>query len=233
MILESFVNFLSRIMCFTGFVNTATGFPKPLTQLEELECIKAFKAGDKTAKNRLIQHNLRLVAHIVKKYSTAGEADDLISIGTIGLIKAINTFELNKNTQLSTYAARCIENEILMYLRMSKKHNQVYYLEESLGKDKDGNDISLQDIIANEDDDLSRDVENTLLTRDVLAVIKKTLPEREYQIICLRFGLDNTPAYTQREVAKMLNISRSYISRLENKAVKTIKTALKGKNIFI
>ena len=116
---------------------------------------------------------------------------------------------------------------------MSKKHNQVYYLDESLGKDKDGNDISLQDIIASEDDDLTRAVENSIITRDILSLIKRILPEREYQIICLRFGLDNTPAYTQREVAKMLNISRSYISRLENKAVKTIKTALKGKNIFI
>lgn len=232
MIIDSFVNFLNKIMCFTGFVNNATGFPKPLTQEEEMECIKAFKNGDKKAKDRLIQHNLRLVAHIVKKYSTAGDADDLISVGTIGLIKAINTYELGKNTQLSTYAARCIENEILMLLRMTKKHNQVYSLEESLGKDKDGNEITLQDIIANETDDLSRSVENSVLSRDILALLKKNLPDREYQIICLRFGLGNTPAYTQREVAKMLGISRSYISRLENKAIKTLKDALKGKNIF-
>ena len=231
MIVESFINFLSRIMCFTGFVNNATGFPKPLTPEEELEYIKKFKAGDLKAKDRLIQHNLRLVAHIVKKYSTAGEADDLISVGTIGLIKAINTYKLNKNTQLSTYAARCIENEILMLLRMSKKHNGVYSLEESLGKDKDGNEITLKDIIAS-DDDLLSSVENSVLTTDILKLIKSTLPEREYQIICLRFGLNNTPAYTQREVSKMLGISRSYISRLENKALETIKTTLKGKNIF-
>ena len=232
MILESFVNFLSRIMCFTGFVNNATGFPKPLTQEEEIECIKKFKNGDMKAKDRLIQHNLRLVAHIVKKYSTAGEADDLISVGTIGLIKAINTYELGKNTQLSTYAARCIENEILMLLRMTKKHNQVYSLEETLGVDKDGNEITLQDIIANEEDNLSRDVENSLLSLDMLKIIKDNLPEREYQIIYLRFGLGNTPAYTQGEVAKMLGISRSYISRLENKAIKTIRNILKNKNIF-
>ncbi len=232
MIIESFINFLSKIMCFTGFVNNATGFPKPLSQEEEIECIKAFKNGDMKAKDRLIQHNLRLVAHIVKKYSTAGEADDLISVGTIGLIKAINTYELGKNTQLSTYAARCIENEILMLLRMTKKHNQVYSLEESLGKDKDGNEICLQDIIPNEVDDLTKSVENNMLSRDVERLIKKILPQREYQIISLRFGLNNTPAYTQREVAKMLNISRSYISRLENKALNTIKRYLKGKNIF-
>lgn len=232
MIVDSFINFLNKIMCFTGFVNNATGFPKPLTSKEEMECIIAFKNGDKDAKDRLIQHNLRLVAHIVKKYSTAGDADDLISVGTIGLIKAINTYELGKNTQLSTYAARCIENEILMLIRMTKKHNQVYSLEESLGKDKDGNEITLQDIIANEDDDLSRSVENSVLSRDILALLKKVLPNREYQIICLRFGLNNTPAYTQREVAKMLGISRSYISRLENKAIKSIKHALNGRNIF-
>lgn len=232
MILESFVNFLSKIMFFTGFVNNASGFPKPLTHDEEIEYIKRFKAGDIKARERLVQHNLRLVAHIVKKYSTAGEADDLISVGTIGLIKAINTYELGKNTQLSTYAARCIENEILMLLRMTKKHNQVYSLEESLGKDKDGNEITLQDIIPNENDDLVRDVENTLISRDVIKLIEKSLPEREYKIICLRFGLNNTPAYTQREVANMLGISRSYISRLENKALKTIKQVLKNKNIF-
>lgn len=231
MIIESFMNFLSKIMCFTGFVNNATGFPKPLTQEEEMECIKRFKNGDMEAKNRLIQHNLRLVAHIVKKYSTAGEADDLISVGTIGLIKAINTFEPSKNTQLSTYSARCIENEILMLLRMTKKHNSVYSLEDSLGTDKDGNEIALKDIIAS-DDDITTSVENSLLSRDMDKLIKKVLPEREYQIITLRFGLGGTPAYTQREVSKMLGISRSYISRLENKAIDTIKLALKGKNIF-
>lgn len=225
------MNFLSKIMCFTGFVNNATGFPKPLTQEEEMECIKRFKNGDMEAKNRLIQHNLRLVAHIVKKYSTAGEADDLISVGTIGLIKAINTFEPSKNTQLSTYSARCIENEILMLLRMTKKHNSVYSLEDSLGTDKDGNEIALKDIIAS-DDDITTSVENSLLSRDMDKLIKKVLPEREYQIITLRFGLGGTPAYTQREVSKMLGISRSYISRLENKAIDTIKLALKGKNIF-
>ena len=232
MILESFMNFLNKIMCFTGFVNNATGFPKPLTLEQERECFEKFKKGDVKAKDRLIQHNLRLVAHIVKKYSNAGEADDLISVGTIGLIKAINTYEPNKKTQLSTYAARCIENEILMLLRMTKKHNSVYSLEESLGKDKDGNEITLQDIIPNENDDLILDVEHSLLTRDVMKLIKKELPEREYQIICLRFGLNNTIAYTQQEVAKMLNISRSYISRLENKALLTIKDILKNKNIF-
>lgn len=232
MIVESFVNFLSRIMCFTGFVNNATGFPKPLTSKEETECFLAYKNGDVKAKDRLIQHNLRLVAHIVKKYSTAGEADDLISVGTIGLIKAINTFEPNKNTQLSTYAARCIENEILMLLRMTKKHNQVYSLEESLGKDKDGNDISLQDIIPCEED-LHQNVEENLLRQDLLKIVKEILPKREQEIIILRFGLGGTVQYTQREVAKMLNISRSYISRLENKAIKTIRTHFKGKNKFI
>ena len=132
MITETFLNFLNRVMCFTSFVQKSSGFPNPLSEEEELKYIKDFKENnDIEAKNRLIYHNLRLVAHIVKKYSNAGEADDLISVGTIGLIKAINTYQLNKGTQLSTYAARCIENEILMLIRINKKHIGVYSLEES------------------------------------------------------------------------------------------------------
>ena len=226
------MNFISKIMCFTGFVNNATGFPKPLTPEEEKEELIKMKNGDAKAKEKLINHNLRLVAHVVKKYSTAGDADDLISVGTIGLIKAINSFELNKGTQLSTYAARCIDNEILMLIRLTKKHNQVISLEENFGKDKDGNEISLQDIIANEDDDLHSQVEANIFNEKLIKLIKDCLPEREYEIICYRYGVNGKPALPQREVAKMLGISRSYISRLENKALLTIKENLKKSKFF-
>jgi len=231
MIFENFIVFLSKIMCFTGFVNNATGFPKPLSQEEEIEYVKKYQeSGDMNAKNRLIQHNLRLVAHIVKKYQQTGEADDLISVGTIGLIKAVNTYKMDKGSQLSTYAARCIENEILMLLRVTKKHNYVASLEDSLGKDKDGNDITLSDIIANEDDDLVGDVENNILGDKLIEIMKKTLSKREFEIICYRYGINGRPALPQREVARILGISRSYISRLENKALLQIKD--NSKRIF-
>ena len=233
MITETFLNFLSRVLCFTSFVQQSSGFPNPLSEEEERECIIKFKQnGDIEAKNRLIYHNLRLVAHIVKKYSNAGEADDFISVGTIGLIKAINTYELDKGTQLSTYAARCIENEILMLIRMNKKHIGVYSLEESLGHDKDGNEITLQDIIGNDIDELSTTVESSIISEDLIKTLKESLTEREFKILSMRFGLNGTPALTQLEVAEKLGISRSYISRLENKALKDIKEKIKNKHYY-
>lgn len=232
MILDSFVTFLSKIMCFSSFVGTVTGFPKPLTPAEERKYIMDMENGDKSARKLLIEHNLRLVAHIVKKYSNAGDAEDLISVGTIGLIKGVDTFKLDKGSQLSTYCARCIENEILMLLRLNKKHNQVYSLEESLGKDKDGNEITLGDTIGGDIDETAYKIENLILSENINKILKQKLSEREYKIICMRYGLNNTPALTQREVAKKLDISRSYISRLENKALETIKTEVKDKNLF-
>lgn len=226
MILDNFMTFISKIMFFTGFVNNATGFPKPLSPQEEREELIKMKNGDENAKTKLINHNLRLVAHVVKKYSTAGDADDMISVGTIGLIKAINTYQIDKGTQLSTYAARCIENEILMLIRLTKKHNQVLSLEESFGKDKDGNEISLQDVLANETDDIELDLEQAVLKEKLEKLLKQLLPQREYQIICHRYGLNGLPALPQREVASLLGISRSYISRLENKALLTVKEYL-------
>ena len=231
MIVESFMLFMQKIMLFSGFINTNSSFPKPLTAKQEIEYLEKYRSGDMSAKDILINHNLRLVAHIVKKYSTAGEADDLISVGSIGLIKAINTFKFDKNTQFSTYAARCIENEILMLLRASKKHNNIVSLGECLGQDKDGNEVCLMDIIPS-DEDLEQNVENNILTEKLMKIIKNTLTEREYNIIALRYGLNNTPAYTQREVAKKLGISRSYISRLEKKALDIIKQKAKENNIY-
>lgn len=233
MILDSFVNFLGKIMCFSSFVGTATGFPKPLTTQQENLLIQKMQAGDKSARKTLIEHNLRLVAHIVKKYSNAGDADDFISAGTIGLIKGIDSFDNQKGSQLSTYCARCIENEILMLIRMGKKHNQTYSLQDPLGEDKDGNEITLEDTIGGEIDELYTKTEHKVLAETIDKLLRQKLPKREYQIVCMRYGLNNTPALTQREVAKKLGISRSYISRLENKALLTIKAEVKNKNLFI
>ena len=172
------------------------------------------------AKDILIRHNLRLVAHVVKKYNGAAEADDLISCGTIGLIKAINSFKADKGTQISTYASRCIENEVLMFLRVSKKHQQVGSLNESLGDDHDGNEISLVDIITEdrEKSDIDVAIQKQLMDK-LITFLREHLSEREFKIISLRYGLQNHIALPQREVAKQLNISRSYISRIEKHAL--------------
>ena len=176
------------------------------------------------AKDILIRHNLRLVAHVVKKYNGAAEADDLISCGTIGLIKAINSFKADKGTQISTYASRCIENEVLMFLRVSKKHQQVGSLNESLGDDHDGNEICLVDIIT--DDREQSDIDEAMqrqLMKKLVHVMRERLTEREFKIISLRYGLNDHVALPQREVAKQLNISRSYISRIEKHALEIVQ----------
>lgn len=232
MIIENFMTFMNKIMLFSAYVNNVSCFPKPLTQEQEKQYFEKFWQGDDSAKEILISHNLRLVAHIVKKYNTAGEADDLISVGSIGLIKAINSFRYDKNTQFSTYAAKCIENEILMLIRVNKKHQQVLALNECLGKDKDGNEICLMDIVPNIENDVIENVENSILTEKLLTLIKNTLSKREYEIICLRFGIGGGVSLTQREVANKLGISRSYISRLEKKAIDIIKQNVKEQQIY-
>ena len=207
-------------MLFSSYINNAYGFPKPLSAEQEKEQLEKYWAGDEKAKEILINHNLRLVAHIVKKYSNSNyEAEDMISVGTIGLIKAINTYSSDKGTQLSTYSARCIENEILMMLRAGKKHKGVASLNEQLGVDKDGNEICLIDIVGSDENQIITNVENHILLQDMLELIKKSLPKREYDIIKMRYGLDGETPLTQREVAERLNISRSYISRLEKKVI--------------
>lgn len=232
MIIENFMTFMNKIMLFSAYVNNVSCFPKPLSAEKEKEYFEKFWNGDEKAKELLISHNLRLVAHIVKKYNTAGEADDLISVGSIGLIKAINSFQYGKNTQFSTYAARCIENEILMLIRVGKKHQNVLSLGECLGRDKDGNEICLMDIVPNVEHDVIEEVENNILTEKLLKLIKEVLTDREYEIISLRYGVGGKPAYTQREVAEKLGISRSYISRLEKKSLDLIKNYVKEKEIY-
>ncbi len=228
MIIESFITFLSKIFCFTSYVNNAGSFPPPLGADEEREALAAARAGDAAAREKLIRHNLRLVAHIVKKYSNAGEADDLISVGSIGLIKGIETFEYGKGSQLATYAAKCIENEILMYIRANKKHRGNLSLTESVGVDKEGNEITLMDILPVKDENVFSKVETDILMEKVQRIIDRELEGREKQIVCLRYGLGYPRCYTQLEIAAKLNISRSYVSRIEKKAIAKVSKAMRA-----
>lgn len=233
MIIETFVAFMNKIMLFSSYVDHASSFPKTLSAEEEKKYIERLKNGDAEAKSILVSHNLRLVAHIVKKYSnSAKEADDLISVGAIGLIKAINSFSPDKGAQLSTYAARCIENEILMLFRANKKHQGNISLEETIGTEKDGNEIMLADVICDIDTDVMEMVESNILTEKLINIIKSSLSEREYKILCMRYGIGGSIAYTQREVAKKLGISRSYISRLEKKALNTVREQVRFKKLY-
>lgn len=223
MVFESFAYFLSRICLFTNFVNTAQGFPKPLTLDEEKKLYTKMKKGDKNAREKLISHNLRLVAHIVKKYTNSLEADDLLSVGTIGLIKAIDSFDYGKNVQLSTYAARCINNEILMLIRANKKHKNVVSLNSVTTGSEDDKDLELQDVLASDEEEVFSQVETTLSMQRIQNIVDNFLNAREKQVVHMRYGINCDRAYTQKEIADKLGISRSYISRIENKALKIIK----------
>ena len=212
---------------FLGYISNSNSFPKPLTPEEERKYLTLFKNGDNQAKNILIERNLRLVAHIVKKYCTnPAEIDDYISIGTIGLIKAITSFELDKGTKLATYAARCIENEILMHLRAVKKFNNDVYLEDPIGTDKDGNIIDLMEVIKSDEMDILDKVQLKMQIKNLYAKMKKVLKAREKLVLELRYGLFNGKTKTQIEIAKILGISRSYVSRIEKKAIKKLNKEL-------
>lgn len=226
MIVESFMMFLQKIMFFSSYIKNCSSFPKPLTQEEEKMYLEQFEKGDQKAKEILIQHNLRLVAHVVKKYNQADEADDLISVGSLGLIKAINSYRLNHGTQFSTYAAKCIENEILMLIRANKKHRNNVSIEDVLGSDDEDNEIKIEDLSFDEDENVENIVENKIISQTLDEALKKNLSKREYQIMCMRYGLHGKPILTQREVAKKLNISRSYISRLEKKSIEVLRKVL-------
>lgn len=202
---------------------TGGAFPRPLTAAEERDCLERLIAGDDTARTKLIEHNLRLVVHIVKKYyAMPAEQDDLISIGTIGLIKAINTYKPDKGTRLATYAARCIENEILMHFRATRKSASDISLSEALDTDADGNSLALMDVISCEDEGLLQ-VEQNDHYAQMHHFIKTCLDHREQEILTLRYGLNGCEPLTQREIAKARGISRSYVSRLEKKAVEKLR----------
>lgn len=224
MVFESLGQFLSKLMMFHGYVNDYNGFLKPLTKQEEDKFVNQMIAGDKAAREALINHNMRLVAHVAKKYNGAAEADELISVGSIGLIKAIDSFRPDKGSQLSTYASRCIENEMLMLLRANKKHKVCVSIEESIGTDKDGAELTLRDIIPQkQEDDPDHIVEIRVLMEEVKAEMQRLLSAREYQILSLRFGIEDGIERTQQEVSEIMEISRSYVSRIENKAFEIIK----------
>lgn len=199
-------------------------FPKPLSTKEELEYLKQCKLGKKEARDILIERNLRLVAHIAKKYcSNDKEMEDLISIGTIGLIKAIDTFNMNKGIRLATYASRCIDNELLMLLRSNKKQSKEVYLYEPIGADKEGNELNLLDIIESTDEDIVDLMELEENIKRLYIYIEKVLTQREREIIRLRYGLEQGEEVTQREISSKLGISRSYVSRIEKKALRKLR----------
>ena len=205
-------------------------FPEPLTKEEEDKYIKEMFLGNKEARNKLIEHNLRLVAHIVKKYDNKSETDDLISIGTIGLIKGIDSYSSKNGTRITTYCARCIENEILMNYRNNKKNNKNVSINEAIGFDKDGNEITLLDILKTPDPDFAMNIHtknNIKLLKDYFKILNK----REREIIIKRYGLDNKDEITQKEIAKELGISRSYVSRIEKRALtKLLREFIKNRN---
>lgn len=223
MLLELISQIISHIFYLALHVKGAGAFPPPLSSKREQELLRLKEQGDTNAKNKLIEHNLRLVAHIVKKYYTVNcEQDDLISIGTIGLIKAINTFKPDKKIRLATYAARCIENEILMHFRNIKKTSHDVYISDPIDTDKNGNVLTLIDIIADESN-IEDEIDTKLKIQRLREVFDSTLDSRETQIINMRYGLNGETQLTQREIAKKLNISRSYVSRIETAALNKLR----------
>lgn len=214
---------LSKLLYLALHLESNGVFPKPLTSKEETECFKLIEEGNQEGKNRLIEHNLRLVAHIIKKYySNSREQDDLISIGTIGLIKAVSTFDYKKGTRFATYASKCIENEILMHFRTLKKTASEIHFEQSVDVDRDGNELKLMDIVA-DSGCMVETVDLRIKSQQLYKFLNECLDERECEIIKLRYGLYGKHPLTQREVAKRLNISRSYVSRIEKKALHTLR----------
>lgn len=230
--LEMLYAVLGRLFFFTGAFRDGSSYPKPLSAEEEEKYLKLAKQGDKHAKDMLVRHNMRLVAHIVKKYTGAAETDDMISVGSIGLIKAINTYEPGHGTRLATYTARCIENEILMLIRSGKKHKSNLSLSDPVGTDKDGNELTLIDLLFEKEDKVFGSVEQSLMQEKFLAAVKELLTERETVIICLRYALTGGVPLAQREVAQQLKISRSYVSRIEKRALEKLRKGLNRSDFF-
>lgn len=231
MALESLLALLKNLVIFSSYVSEKSSFPKPLSKEKEKEYLDKYALGDEEAKEILVKHNLRLVAHIAKKYSNYGDNDELISIGSIGLIKAIESFNHEKGTALATYASRCIENEILMTMRTSKKHRSNVSLNEPIGVDKDGNELVIMDMLC-DDHSVIEDVENNIMMEKLLNITRSVLTDREFEIVRYRYGLGGYPALTQREVAKKFDISRSYVSRIEKKALEKIKQSVNKEDLL-
>ena len=231
MALESLLMLVKNLIIFSSYVTEKSSFPKPLSKEKEKEYLLLAKGGDKKAKDVLIEHNLRLVAHIAKKYANYGDNDELISIGSLGLIKAIESYDMEKGAGLATYASRCIENEILMTMRATKKHRSNISLNDPIGVDKDGNELTIIDMLT-DDKSVIDDVESNIILKKLTEVEKEALDEREYAIICRRYGIDGYDALTQREVAKAFDISRSYVSRIEKRALEKIRAKVDKEDFF-
>ncbi len=224
--------FLGRVLFFTGSIVGKNSYPKPLSKEDEARYLSLVAQGDKAAKDVLIKHNMRLVAHIAKKYQGVADADDLISVGSMGLIKAISTYRAGKGTTLSTYTARCIENEILMLIRANKKHRNTISLSDPIGTDKDGNELTFLDLLFEKEDCVYEKVERSVQSERLMRELKAILTERELQVISLRFGLKGGVPMAQREVAQLLKISRSYISRIEKKGIEKLRAALNKDDFY-
>lgn len=230
LLMESLIDMIGNMIFLTAYVTSNSSFPQPLNEEEERYYLKELKDGDILAKSILVEKNLRLVAHIVKKYSYPGkDVDDYISIGTVGLIKAIDSFDNSKGTRLATYAARCIENEILMLIRNNKKTKSEMSLQDPIGTDKEGNEISLMDVLSSEEDSIIEIVENKIQTKKLYEKIGNSLTERERNVVKMRYGLNDGKPKTQREIAILLGISRSYVSRIEKKSLKKLFKELNNK----
>lgn len=218
--LFGFLGFIKSAILVVGYIQSSNLFPEPLTQAEEALYLKQLKEGNEEARNILIERNLRLVAHVAKKYSISNvDIDDLISIGSIGLIKGINSFNVDKGSKLSTYISRCIDNEILMYLRSTKKLQNEVYLNDTIGEDKDSNVVTLQEVLVADEKTIDEQVDLKLQIKKLYGKISSILKDRERTIINLRFGLDGNKPKTQNEIAQEMGISRSYVSRIETKAI--------------
>lgn len=222
-----FSSLMESLVFLISFVSGTNSFPKPLSSKEEKYYIERMENGDESAKNKLIEHNLRLVAHIAKKYSgNIRDSEDLISLGTIGLIKGINSYNSSKGTRLVTYAARCIENEILMLMRANKKNQVEVSLNDPIGTDKEGNQILLMDIIGTDEEDVIYDIDKRSKIKKLYHNIEYSLDDREREIIKMRYGLFDGNNMTQSEVAEIMGISRSYVSRIEKKAIGKLKNGI-------
>ncbi|HHT92795.1 MAG TPA: RNA polymerase sporulation sigma factor SigK [Clostridiaceae bacterium] len=218
-------------MNMTGYIHSGNAFPKPLTYEEEKMYVERMQSGDMEARNILIERNLRLVAHMAKKYVSPNVSnDDLISIGTIGLIKAVSTFDSTKGSKLGTYAVKCIQNEILMYMRTGKKHQNEVSLHDPVGIDPEGNEITLVDLLCNEEESIIDELDCKFKTKKLREQIKKVLEGRERKVIELRYGILNGIEKTQKEVGNMLGISRSYVSRIEKHALEKLYSSMETQN---
>ena len=226
--ISSFLAFLNSAVFLVGYISNNTLFPEPLNSDEEKKYLELMKNGDEEARNILIERNLRLVAHVCKKYAaTKVEQDDLISIGSIGLIKGINSFDSSKGVRLATYVSRCIDNEVLMYLRSTKKLGAEVYLDDPIGKDKDDNIVTLQEVLENNDKNIEDEIDLKFKIKKLYEKMKEVLKEREKTILELRFGLNGEKPKTQNEIADSMAISRSYVSRIETKAISKLAKEFK------